>query len=169
MHRFFQYLILFGVLAALQVFLFDNLQLNLYVHPFVYLAFVLLLPMQINGNLLLLLAAATGAAMDFLSGTPGIHTIATTAAAFCRPLLLRLFAGKELIGDGGIPNARRIGGGKFFRYALAFIVVHAVVFFTLETLSVAGILFTLLRAGISVACTLAVVWVVQRLFIKAAQ
>ena len=158
-----------GVVVALQIFLFDNLQLNLYVHPFIYLAFVLLLPMQTPGYLLLLLAAATGLTMDFLNGTPAVHTIATTAAAFCRPALLRLFAGKELITDGGIPNVRRIGTGKYFRYLLVFIVIHAGVFFAFEALTTVDIVQTLLRVGGSVACTMAVIWPVQRIFARDAK
>ena len=164
MHRFIQYAVLFGVSIALQIFLFDNLQLSIYLHPFVYVVFILLLPMEIPGYFLLLLAAVTGITMDFFSGVPGVHTIATVGAAFCRPTLLRLFVGKEIIGDGGIPNVRRIGAGKFFRYALVFVVIHATVFFALETLSTIGILFTGLRIGISTACNLAVIWAVQRLF-----
>ncbi len=157
----FRYILLFLAVAALQIFLFDNLLLSLYIHPFVYLAFVLLLPMEIRDWQLLLLAAAMGAAMDFFSGEPAVNTMATTAAAFCRPGVLRLFVGKELVGDGGIPDARRIGGGKFFRYALVTVTIHALIFFGLETLTSVGILFTLLRVAISVVCSLTVIWCVQ--------
>lgn len=161
MLRIAQYLLLFVATAALQLFLFDNLSWGYWVHPFIYLAFVLLLPMEIGRGWLLLLAAGAGAAMDFFSGAPGVNTAATTAAAFCRPALLQGFVGKELVGDGGMPNVRRVGGGKFFRYAFLTILVHVSVFYTLETLSAAGLFHTLLRVAASTACTLAAVWLVQ--------
>jgi hypothetical protein len=168
MPRILQYILLFLVVTALQIFLFDNLQLSLYIHPFVYVAFILLLPMEIKGYLLLLLAAGTGIVMDFFSGAPGVNTIATTAMAFCRPSILRWFVGKDLVGDGGIPNAYKIGRGKFIRYATILIVIHAAVFFTMETLSFSHALFTFLRVLSSVAGSLIVVWVVQLLFVTKA-
>ena len=164
MPRTIQYILLLLLVTALQVLLFDNLQWGFYIHPFVYLAFVLLLPMEIGGIGLLLLAAATGAAMDFFSGAPGVNTIAATAAAFCRPAILRWFVGKELVGDGGVPTARRIGRGKFFRYVLLMTVVHSAVFYAMETLSTVGIALTLLRIAASVVCTLVVVWLIQSIF-----
>lgn len=164
MPNLLRYILLFLAVAALQIFLFDNLQLSLYIHPFVYLAFVLLLPMEIKGYWLLLLAALVGVTMDFFSGVPAVNTIATVAMAFCRPTVLRLFAGKELVGDGGTPDSRRIGTGKFLRYASVCVLIHAVIFFGLETLTVVGILFTLLRIAVSVVCTLITVWLVQLVF-----
>ena len=166
MHRILQYIFLFLVVTALQVFLFDNLQLSLYVHPFAYLAFVLLLPMEIQGYALLLLAAALGVTMDFFSGMPGVNTIATVATAFCRPTALRFFVGKDLVGDGGMPNARRIGTGKFLRYALVLTLVHSVVYFVLENLSTVNVLFTVLRIVINTLCSLVVVWFIQLLFVS---
>ena len=166
MFRIIQYTVLFLVVAALQVFLFNNLQLNLYVYPFVYLAFVVLLPMEIKGYWLLLLAAGMGVTMDFFMGTPGVHTIAIVAAAFSRPALLRLFAGKDMVSDGGIPNREKIGAGKFLRYAFVISLLHSIVFFALETLTTTGIGFTLLRAAASSVSTLVVTWFVQLLFVS---
>jgi hypothetical protein len=166
MPRIFQYIFLFLTVAALQVFLFDNLQWGLYVHPFVYLAFILLLPMEIRGAWLLLLSAAVGASMDFFSGMPGINTIAATTVAFFRPTILRWFVGRELVTDGGVPNARRIGRGKFFRYSLLSIVLHCVLFYAVETFSVSGILFTSVRIVASAVCTLGVVWLIQLVFVS---
>lgn len=166
MHRILQYTFLFLAVTALQVFLFDNLQLSLYVHPFAYLAFVLLLPMEIKGPTLLLLAAGMGIAMDFFSGMPGINTAAVTAMAFCRPTVLRLFVGKEIVGDGGVPNAARIGTGKFLRYAAVLTLIHATLFFVLETLSSVLILFTAVRIAASTVCSLIVLWFIQLLFVS---
>ncbi len=166
MSKILQYILLFLTVTALQLFLFDHLQLSLYLHPFVYLAFVLLLPMDIRGWQLLVLATATGVAIDFFSGTPAVNTIATVAMAFCRPTLLRFFVGKETVSDGGAPDSRRVGAGRFFRYAGVAITIHAVIFFGLETLTAVGLFFTLLRIVISVVCSLIAIWFVQLVFSK---
>ncbi len=164
MSKTLRYILLFVTVTALQLFLFDHLQWSLYLHPFVYLAFVLLLPMEIRGWQLLVLAAAAGLAIDFFSGTPAVNTIATVAMAFCRPTLLRFFVGKETVSDGGVPDSRRVGAGRFFRYAVVAVTIHAAIFFGLETLTAVGLLFTLLRIAISVACSLFTIWLVQLAF-----
>ena len=47
MYRTLQYAILFVVLVLLQVFLFSRIGISIYVHPLVYIAFILLLPIEI--------------------------------------------------------------------------------------------------------------------------
>lgn len=164
MLRFLQYTLLFLTAVALQIFLFDNLQLSLYIHPFIYLAFILLLPMETKGYSLLLLALPTGAVIDLFSGMPAVNTIATVFVAFCRPAVLRLFVGREVVRDGGVPNEAKLGTGKFLRYAFTLILLHGIVFFTLETLTTTGIGYTLLRIGVSTFCTALVIYFFQLLF-----
>lgn len=165
MQRILEYILLFVIVVALQVFFFDNLQLSLYIRPFVYLAFLILLPMESKGYLLLLLGLLTGFTMDLFMGTPAVNTIATVFIAFCRPTLLRLFVGKEIIEEGGIPTVRKIGMGKFIRYSLAVILLHSILFFTLETMTTTGIAFTLLRIVASTLCTAIAVFFCQLLFV----
>lgn len=164
MHRFLHYLLMLLTAVALQIFLFDNLQLSLYIHPLIYIAFVLLLPMETRPLVTLLLAAALGLTVDLLGGMPAVGTIATVFTAFCRPAALRLFVGREVVREGGEPNASRIGAGKFMRYATAMILIHGILFFTLETMSLTGIGYTALRIVVSTACTAVAVWFFQLLF-----
>jgi len=164
MYRFLHYLLMLLTAVALQVFLFDNLQLSLYIHPLIYIAFLLLLPMETRPFTLLLAGTALGVAVDLLGGMPAVNTIATVFTAFCRPLVLRLFVGREVVREGGEPNASRIGAGKFMRYAFVLILIHGALFFTLETMSLTGIGYTALRVAVSTACTVVVVWFFQLLF-----
>ena len=48
MYRIYPFVILFLTTALLQVFLFDNLSVSIYLDPLVYVAFVLLLPLDIR-------------------------------------------------------------------------------------------------------------------------
>jgi hypothetical protein len=164
MYRFLQYTLLFLMAVALQIFLFDNLQLSLYVHPLIYLVFILLLPMETDPYLLLLLALPTGMVADLFSGMPAMNTIATVFIAFCRPGVLRLFAGREVVQEGGAPNAAKLGAGKFLRYSFTLILLHGILFFSLETLTMTGFGYTLFRIAISAVCTTLAVWFFQLLF-----
>ena len=84
MYRLLEYGILFFVMVILQVFLFSRIGISIYVNPLVYIAFLILLPMEIAGALLLVLGMVLGMTVDFFMGTAGINTIATLFAAFCR-------------------------------------------------------------------------------------
>ena len=55
MYRLLEYGILFFVMVILQVFLFSRIGISIYVNPLVYIAFLILLPMEIAGALLLVL------------------------------------------------------------------------------------------------------------------
>ena len=77
MYRLLEYGILFFVMVILQVFLFSRIGISIYVNPLVYIAFLILLPMEIAGALLLVLGMVLGMTVDFFMGTAGINTIAT--------------------------------------------------------------------------------------------
>ena len=60
MYRLLEYGILFFVMVILQVFLFSRIGISIYVNPLVYIAFLILLPMEIAGALLLVLGMVLG-------------------------------------------------------------------------------------------------------------
>ena len=76
MYRTLQYAILFVVLVLLQVFLFSRIGISIYVHPLVYIAFILLLPIEIAPLSGLLLGLLMGVTMDLFMATAGVNTIA---------------------------------------------------------------------------------------------
>ena len=69
MYRTLQYAILFVVLVLLQVFLFSRIGISIYVHPLVYIAFILLLPIEIAPLSGLLLGLLMGVTMDLFMAT----------------------------------------------------------------------------------------------------
>ena len=80
--------LIFILLILLQVLLFNNIQFSGYVNPYIYIMFILLLPVEIPTWLLLILSFFTGFIIDIVSGTPGMHTSATVLAGFVRPYVL---------------------------------------------------------------------------------
>lgn len=164
MYRFFEYGLLFVVMVILQVFLFDRLGISLYLHPLVYVAFIVLLPMEISGVVLLFVSMGLGITLDFFMGTAGINTIASLFVAFCRPTVLSLLVGKDEVKEGGVPNANRLGVKRFLRYASVIVLLHATVFFVFEALSWRYIYLTIIRILISSTVTLGLVFVCQKFF-----
>ena len=164
MSRTIAYMLLFLSTAVLQLCLFDNLSVSVYVDPLVYVVFVALLPIDLPAVALLGLGGATGLAMDFMMGAAGLNTIATLLVAFVRPGLLRMLYRREDLRDGGIPSAERLGRRVFFDYLIVLILLHHAVFFALESLSWTHALRTVLRIAASSAVTLFFAWTISRIF-----
>ena len=165
MYRFLEYTLLFVIVVLLQIFLFNNLNLSVYINPLVYMAFIVMLPMEINRALLLLLGFLLGGVMDMIMGTAGINTIATVATSFLRPSILILTAGKEDVMGGGVPGIRRLGRKKYLRYLLILIFLQCFIFFTFESLTWSYYYLTLVRIVLSTLMTALLVYWLQLLFV----
>ena len=155
MHKTLPYLALFAVVVLLQVFLFDNLSISIYLNPLVYVAFIALLPLDTPPVVLLLSGLATGVTMDLAMGAAGVNTIAT---------LLGLLYSRDDIREGGIPSTGRLGNRVFLNYLIVLVLVHHAVFFSLEALSWAHIVRTIVRTVASGAVSVAFIWVIARIF-----
>lgn len=157
MIRFLEYAATFILLVILQEFVFDNINLGGVVNPYIYIMFIILLPLDTPGWMLLILGFGAGATVDFMSGTAGLQTIASTWLAFVRPTVAGLLLGKDLVYDGGIPNAGRVGTGKFLRYLAVMVVLFNIPYFILEDLSgSAGVLA--LRIVLSSAFSVGIIY-----------
>lgn len=166
MHRLPEYILLFIALALLQSFLLNNLNLGLYVHPLVYVAFITLLPMEMKSGWVLMAGLAMGLSVDLLVAGDGLHTIASLLTAFCRRGVLTLMIGKETIDDGGAPCAARIGVGRFTRYAAVLALLHCAAFFLFEAFGLSWLQITTIRIVLSAAATLFLTFIIQLFFTK---
>lgn len=164
MYHTLPYLALFAATVLLQVFLFDNLSISVYLNPLVYIAFIVLLPLDTPPVVLLGAGLALGVTMDGAMGAAGINTIATLLVAFLRPALLSLFCDRENLREGGVPSPERLGRRVFTDYLLLLTLLHHAVFFVLETLSWSHALHTLARIAVSSAVTALFVWIIARIF-----
>ena len=164
MYRTLQYALLFLVAALLQIFLFNNLSLSVYLNPLVYVVFIALLPMETTPIRMLLAGLAMGLAMDWTMGAAGVNTIATVFVAFVRIHLLNFVCGKENVHDGGVPSARRLGEKSFTVYLALTVILHNAIFFYMEALSWSHALLTLLRLGVSAAVGVFFCWLIAQVF-----
>lgn len=166
MYRFLQYTLLFLVAALLQIFLFNNLSLSVYLNPLVYVIFIVLLPMETPAFAMLLCGVLMGVTMDWTMGAAGVNTIATVFIAFFRIHLLNFICGKETVHDGGVPSSQRLGDKSFLYYLSLVVLIHNAIFFYMEALSWSHALLTLLRLGISAVVGIFFCWLIAQLFTR---
>ncbi|MBN1108600.1 MAG: rod shape-determining protein MreD [Bacteroidales bacterium] len=140
---------IFILLILLQVLFFNNIQFSGYVNPYVYIMFILLLPVEMPAWLLLILSFFTGLVMDLFSGTPGMHASASLVAGFIRPYVLRITSPRDGYEPGANPSMLVYGLKWFLIYASLIIFVHHLVLFYLEVFRFADFFRTLLRVILS--------------------
>ncbi|MBW7847328.1 MAG: rod shape-determining protein MreD [Bacteroidales bacterium] len=140
-------------LMLFQVLILNHFMLFGLVNPFVYILFILMLPLAIPGWLLLVLGFLTGYLMDIFMTGAGLHTAATVFMAFMRPFVLRLATGTKEPETVVYPGLSQMGARWWFSYTLSLVVLHHFVLFVLESFSFNQLGYTLLRIILSVAAT----------------
>jgi len=139
----------FVVVVLFQVLVMDNVMINGYMNPYIYLLFILLLPFETPRWLLLLSGFALGLTMDLFTGTMGMHTAATVLAAFVRPYLLNLLASRDGYEPETFPRIHYYGFLWFLKYTLLLVLIHHLALFYLEAFQLKYFFSTLLRVILS--------------------
>src|SRR5665647_2692560 len=120
----FRFSLIFILLMLLQVLIFNNIQFSGYINPYIYILFILLLPVEIPSWLLLILSFITGLLMDFFVGSPGMHTFSTVLAGFVRPFVLRAISPRDGYEANSAPSMLTYGFLWFLSYSLVIVLVH---------------------------------------------
>ena len=157
-------IIRFVVLVLLQVLVINHIRLGGYVHPYIYLIFIMLLPFSTPKWQLLVLGFALGLSVDLFTGTPGLHAGATTLMAFCRPSIIKLISGNQKFENIPEPNIGQLGGIWFLRYALLMVLIHHFALFFLESFSIRLIGQVLLRILLSVPVSTFLIMMILYIF-----
>lgn len=152
-----KYLVMFFILVLVQVLILNNIQLSGLINPYVYILFLLLLPFDTPGYLLLIFSFILGISIDMFTNTPGLHASATVLLGFLRPGIARFTASREFVEKGVTPNLKQLGFASFLRYVVVSVLVHHLFLFFAETFSINDILETLLRFLISSVFSIVVI------------
>lgn len=157
-------IIRFVVLVLFQVLVINHIRLGGYVHPYIYMLFIMLLPFNTPKWQLLVLGFALGLTVDLFTGTPGLHAGATTLMAFCRPSIIQLISGNQKFENIPEPNLGQLDGMWFFRYVLCLVFVHHFALFFLESFSFRLIGQVLLRILLSVPVSVFLIMMILYIF-----
>jgi rod shape-determining protein MreD len=126
--------ILFFVLFLLQVGVFGSVHLLGVATPVVFVYFILKLPVEMNRNVVILLAAFGGLLVDFFSYTLGLNMLALTIVGFLRYYMLKLFGPREAF-ENMQPSIASFGKVRFFIYSGVLLFLNLSVLFGVEYLT----------------------------------
>lgn len=145
MIKFHKYIIHYIVLVLIQVLILNNIQLSSYFNSFIYILFILMLPLDINKSLLLFLGFLTGISIDIFSDTLGLHASACVFLAYIRPSILNSISNKDDYEPGTIPGININGFMWFLKYILITTLAHHFFLFLMEVFSFNNFLDTLTK------------------------
>lgn len=124
-----------GILYFLfQVMILKNLVLFGSAFCFLYLFFILLLPIQIKTIPTLLISFFLGIGVDLFYDTMGIHTASLLVIGFIRYRWLQVLVPTGGYDDDLQPSLLNMGFGWFLSYSLPLILIHHSLFFYIESL-----------------------------------
>jgi hypothetical protein len=153
----------FIVLALLQIIVFNNIGLYNMVNPYLYVLFILLLPLETPMYLLLTISFIMGLCIDIFSNTGGIHAGASTLVAFVRPLILLIITPRGGYEHQPVPNLRNMGIQWFLTYSTVLVLIHHLLLFQLEVFRINEFLITFTRSILSTIFTLLLIFISQYL------
>ena len=143
-----KYGVMFVVLVLAQVLLFNQVHFRGFLTPFIYILFIMLLPVSTPRYLLLIFGVLTGLSVDVFSNSLGMHAAATTFLAFIRPWVIRAISNRD---EDRLeyPGLKQNTFTWFLYYTIFMVFSHHLVLFYLEFFTFTNFLVTLFRVFLS--------------------
>jgi len=154
---------LFLVLA--QVLVLNNIQFLGFINPYIYILFIIALPVRLPRWIGLLLAFILGLTIDAFSNTPGMHAFACVLIAFLRNGLIRLFITIDE-GNNPTPSFYTFSVATYVKYAVFMVVIHHATLFFLEAFSFVHFWLMLFKIVLSSTVTILMILGIQSLYKK---
>lgn len=156
-------IVLFFVYLILQVVLLKNLVLFNTSFCFLYVAFILLLPVEMGNLLLMLIAFLLGISVDIFYNSLGLHTMALVLLAYLRNHWLATITPQGGYDIGTPPTLSANGLQWFLIYTLPLVFVHHLVLFFVEASGFTMFWHTMLKVISSLLFTMTVMLLLQYL------
>lgn len=135
---YFINIIRFILLVLAQVLVFNRLNFFGSINPMVYILFLYWYPIKEHRSAFIGLSFLLGLSVDFFSDTMAIHTAATLTIAYLRPTIMRFVFGINYeFQSFKLSNTTK---AQQFTFLALLIVVHHLVYFSLEIFSLTNVL-----------------------------
>jgi rod shape-determining protein MreD len=146
------------------LFVLDNLFLFNLIHPYIYFALILMLPVNINKYLLISIALVYGFIMDAFSFTYGLHTTTLVFIGFLRPYLIRLFISEEQIEQNIEVHFSSLGARRYLFYLFIMLLIHHTLLNLIQVFSFKEYMFTLYKTVLNILASILIIVVYDLTF-----
>lgn len=151
----------FLVYIIIQILVVRNLVLFDTAFCYVYIAFILLLPIEVGVMTAMLFGFASGLLVDAFYNTFGIHAAASVFIMFIRPRWLTFLTPRGGYDIGIAPTPQTLGLRWFVTYAFPLIFIHHALIFFIEVADFQLFSFTLAKILASAIFTLIMITIIQ--------
>ncbi|MEQ8908982.1 MAG: rod shape-determining protein MreD [Vicingaceae bacterium] len=158
---FITYPFQFFFFVLVQVLVLNNMQFSSMINPYLYIIFLLWLPIETPKWFLLAVAFVLGIAVDMFTNTMGMHASACIFLAFCRPFILGLMAPRDGYEPNQKPGIKDFGIAWFVTYATILTLLHHLFLFYVEVFRFENFFSTLARVFASTLFTLVLIVISQ--------
>ena len=153
-------LIMFVVLALVQVLVLNYVWLFNLATPLLYVFFVITFPRNSAKGEVLVWCFLLGLVIDLFSNTPGLASGSMTLLGLLQPYLLELFVPRDSAENMEVSVAT-LGLGKFITFSLILTLFYALLFFALEAFNFFEWQMWLLRAVCSTVLTMVLMLAIE--------
>lgn len=153
MENITRYILMFLALMALQIFILNNVSAIGMTAPYLYIAFILMLPINLSPTFVLFLAFCVGIIEDLSIGSLGVHSCATVTMAAMRPTILRIMSPRGGYERFNVPLMKSFGIMWALKYVLACVFIHHIVLYFCFSFSLEDASFLFIRMLINVCLT----------------
>lgn len=139
--------------------------LHQFIVPYLYFLYILWLPFSINRFWLLVIAFLFGLALDFFTGTPGLHAAPCVLIAYVRPYLLNLIIPQETTEQSYLePSPKNIGWAPYGLYIGVLSFLHHFYLVLIEWLQFGNFMFFIGKVLGTTAVSLLLIFITELLF-----
>ena len=143
-------------IIVLLVLVFDQLHIQAWGYPMVYVLLLLILPTQLPRWIEMLIGAVVGLIIDVCNNSLGVHMAACVAISFWRPILLKK-SSQDIERIKGEISSLNIGMVEYMKCALIMVMTHHFMVFMLEAWSFHNWWMIILQTLLSSILTLLVI------------
>lgn len=113
--------------------------------PFVFIYFIIRLPLTLSVNWVLTLSFLIGLVVDVFSNTYGMNAMACTIIAVLRKPILGLYYSREDEMSVPIPSIRTLGVGNYLKYMVTITLLFCLCIYVIQLFTFQNFLLTFLR------------------------
>lgn len=154
----------FVIYLFFQVLILKNSVLFGSAFCFIYIGYLLLLPVETNPLWLMFIGFGMGLFIDMFYDSVGVHASASVAMMYIRNIWLGRVTPQGGYDSGAIPSLAADGLQWFIIYATPLVFVHHALLFFIEAGGFQYVGFTLLKVFFSTLYTMLVMLIIQYLF-----
>lgn len=156
--------VLFILLVLLQVLIFNHILLFGVAVPFVFIFFIISLPVGLNLNVLYSLAFLLGFFVDVFSDTLGLNSLSCVLLALVKTPVFYAYVQRDDNSRYMFPSIHSIGWADYSKYLITMVAIYCLLVFCIEYFSFAAVGMILLMFASSTILTFFLLLAVESLF-----